>query len=160
MRVASHDAHSTAPIFLPFPKRNVISAEIKTKAQTNLFWGNFQLFTCQAELLKMPDWSDTTADSNWNSQRQTNYRGALQLEREQKTSAKYSNTNIATFWGRVMCTIQSILATITDSAEINIAFTSYSSDGNCKIQNEKKKTFMSASELLFDNDISCFLKNK
>lgn len=84
-RGSSHTTQTPqTAIFLPFPKRNVISAGIKTKAKTNLFWGNFQLFTCQTELLK-------TADSSWHSQMQTNYRRTLQLERA-KTKTKYSNT--------------------------------------------------------------------
>lgn len=40
----------------------------ESKQKTNLFWGNFQLFTCQAELL---GGSGSTAANSWRSQRQT-----------------------------------------------------------------------------------------
>lgn len=153
MRVASHAAHSAAAIFLPFPKRNVISAQIKTKAQTNLFWGNLQLFTCQAELLKMPGWSD----SSWHSLRQTNYRGTLQLEKEQQTSAKHSNPNPVTVW--VMCITRSIVASITDSTEINVASHQRAEMVIARNQMEEK-TFMSECESLCDSDDILLLKER
>lgn len=43
---------SAAAISLPFPKRNVISAEIKTKAKTNLFWGNLSAIYLSAWAFK------------------------------------------------------------------------------------------------------------
>lgn len=88
--VASHDEDPRpTAIFLPFPNRNAISGGIKTKAKTNRFWGNFQPFTCQAELLEMPDWSDLTADSSWHSQMQTNYTSASDTGERKDNSFKY-----------------------------------------------------------------------
>ena len=46
----SLDAKQTPTIFLPFPEKSVLEESTK-KAKTNLFWGNFVPFTCQAELL-------------------------------------------------------------------------------------------------------------
>lgn len=85
-----------AAIFLPFPKRNVISTENQNKRQNKSLLRQFPAIYLSGWAFKDARLIRHTADNSWHSQKQTNYRRTLQMETESKDEFqvfKYNHTS-------------------------------------------------------------------